>query len=221
LSDHGVDIVPARDAIDRAASMAQTVSLISVNGVVAAACMLTDPPRPSAADAVKRLARLGVTSRMLTGDSEVTARAVAREIGIELVDAGVNPDGKVAAVRRAMSDGRRVAMVGDGVNDAAALAAADVGMAFATGADVAGAAAGINLIGSTPHLVADAVELARRSVRIIRQNLFWAFAYNVAMLPLAAVGRIPPGWAAGAMMLSSITVVLNALRLRLPPREND
>lgn len=109
-------------------------------------------------------------------------------------------------------------MVGDGVNDAAALAAADVGVAFATGADVAVAAAGVNLVGSTPHLVADAVELARSSVRVIRQNLFWAFAYNVLMLPLAVVGRLPAEWAAGAMMLSSLTVVLNALRLRMPRR---
>ena len=150
---------------------------------------------------------------MLTGDERTTADSVASAVGIEDVHAGVDPAGKVERIEALRRDGARVAMVGDGVNDAAALAAAHVGVAFASGADVAGEAAGINLIGSTPHLVADAMELARASVRVIRQNLFWAFAYNVAMIPLAAAGKLPPGLAAGAMMLSSLTVVLNALRL--------
>jgi Cu+-exporting ATPase len=153
---------------------------------------------------------------MLTGDQEGAARAVAEQVGIRRIRAGVDPAGKVARITELRRMGRRVAMVGDGVNDAAALAAADVGVAFATGADVACETAGINLIGSTPHLVADSVELASASLRVIRQNLFWAFFYNVLMIPLAALGKLPPAVAAGAMMVSSLTVVLNALRL---PRE--
>lgn len=192
----------------------QTHAWVAVDGAVVARIELTDTIRPSASDAIRRLAALGMRSEMLTGDHAAAAQRIAEAAGIDTVHAGMDPAGKVARVEALRREGRRVAMVGDGVNDAAALAAADVGIAFATGADVAGEAAGINLVGSTPHLVADAAELARRSVRIIRQNLFWAFLYNVLMIPLAAVGKLPPSLAAGAMMLSSLTVVLNALRLR-------
>jgi Cu+-exporting ATPase len=189
------------------------VAAVAVEGAPAGLMMLTDAVRPSSRAAVSRLRSLGIRSEMLTGDEEAVGRAVARRVGIEQVLAGVDPAGKVSRILDLKRSGRRVAMVGDGVNDAAALAAADVGIAFATGADVAGEAAGINLVGSTPHLVADAVELARQSLRVIRQNLFWAFFYNALMIPLAAVGKLPPAMAAGAMMASSLTVVLNALRL--------
>jgi Cu+-exporting ATPase len=167
---------------------------------------------------VQRLSRIGVESAMLTGDARGAALAVAQEIGIDgsRVFAESLPEDKARMVSelRHPSGGRRVAMVGDGVNDAAALAAADVGIAFAAGAQAASEAAGIQLVGSTPLLVADAVELARASLRIIRQNLFWAFFYNILMIPLAATARLDPGLAAGAMMISSLTVVLNALRLK-------
>jgi Cu+-exporting ATPase len=187
---------------------------VVVDGKLAATIHLTDMLRPSARLAVERLARLGVQSDLLTGDEQVSARRVAAQLGIEQVRAGVDPLGKVCYIEELRRSKQRVAMVGDGVNDAAALAAADVGIAFASGADVAADAADIHLVGSTPHLVADAIELARASVRIIRQNLFWAFFYNILMIPLAAMGAVPPMWAAGAMMISSLTVVLNALRLQ-------
>lgn len=174
-----------------------------------------DSVRPSAASAIGRLRRMGIASRLLTGDSPTAADGVASLVGIDAdcVDAAVDPAGKrdrVAALRQASN---AVAMIGDGINDAAALAAADVGVAFATGADVAVESAGISLVGSTPQLVADAVEISRVAVRVIRENLFWAFFYNLLMIPLAATGHVPPGWAAAAMMLSSLTVVLNALRI--------
>ena len=187
---------------------------VALDGRLSATIILSDTLRPSAQFAVARLSSLGVQSDLLTGDEEPAAQRVARELSLAQVRAGVDPAGKVAYIDELRRSGQRVAMVGDGVNDAAALAAADVGIAFATGADVAGEAAGINLVGSTPHLVADAIELARTSLRIIRQNLFWAFFYNILMIPLAAIGMVPPMIAAGAMMLSSLTVVLNALRLQ-------
>lgn len=190
-----------------------TAVWVALDGAAIGAILLGDAVRPSSRAAVQRVAALGARSEMLTGDEASAARWVAATVGVDEVHAGVDPAGKVGRIEALMRDGARVAMVGDGVNDAAALAAANVGVAFATGADVAGEAAGINLVGSTPHLVADAMELARASVRVIRQNLVWAFAYNVAMIPLAAAGRLPPGLAAGAMMISSLTVVLNALRL--------
>ncbi len=184
----------------------------------AGAFLLRDRVRPSAREAIERLARLGVRSEILTGDSRLAAKAIAHEIGLSgsAVTSDVSPEQKARRIRdvRDEQNGVRVAMVGDGVNDAAALAAADVGIAFAAGAQTACDAADIQLIGSTPLLVADAIELARAAGRIIRQNLFWAFFYNVLMIPLAAAGRLSPMWAAAAMMLSSLTVVLNALRLQ-------
>lgn len=205
------------DALTRIAEAARaegdTVVGVAVAGRPAGVFLVADSIRPAAAAAVSRLRELGVRSEMLTGDEAAVGRAVAAQVGIDGVWAGVSPAVKVARIEELRRGGERVAMIGDGVNDAAALAAADVGIAFATGADVAAEAAGVNLIGSSPQLAADAVALARASLRVIRQNLFWAFFYNVLMIPLAAVGALPPAVAAGAMMVSSLTVVLNALRL--------
>lgn len=186
---------------------------IALDGKPAGLVSFRDTVRPSSASAVARLRSRGIAQEMLTGDEASTARSVADAVGIERVSSAISPAGKQARVEELVRSGRRVAMVGDGVNDAAALASATVGVAFAGGADVTGESAGIHLIGSTPHLVADAVDLARVARRVIRQNLFWAFVYNALMIPFAATGRLPPAAAAAAMAASSLTVVLNALRL--------
>jgi len=157
---------------------------------------------------------------MVTGDRSATARAVAVDVGIDEVIAEVDPVEKVDAVTRAAATGNGVAFVGDGLNDAPALAAASVGIAMGSGTDVALAAADANLLGPSLEGVPLTLELSRRAYRIIQQNLFWAFAYNVVMIPLAVFGRIEPMWAAAAMAASSVTVVANALRLRrFVPRE--
>ena len=179
-------------------------------GVIA----VTDQVKPEAAATVARLTRAGFDLALVTGDHRRTAQAVAAEVGIERVMAEVMPEGKVHEVERLQRAGRSVIFVGDGLNDAPALALAEVGVAIGGGTDVAAAAADVNLLGGSIGSVADALELARRTYRVIAQNLFWAFAYNVVMIPLAVFGVLDPMWAAAAMATSSVTVVLNALRLR-------
>jgi heavy metal translocating P-type ATPase len=175
---------------------------------------VADVVRPEAADAVGDLRGSGLEVTMATGDHEMTARAVAARIGIDRVLAGVLPAGKVEEVLRLRDEGHTVVFVGDGLNDAPAIAAASVGVAMGGGTDVALAAADVHLLGGSLRSVVDALALARRTYRVIQQNLFWAFAYNVVMIPLAVVGALDPMLAAAAMAFSSLTVVANALRLR-------
>ena len=191
-----------------------TVMLAAVDGILLGWMGVADPIRESARVAVTRLASAGVTAIMLTGDNRRTAEAVAADIGITRFFAGVLPGGKAEAVEKLRAEGHTVAMVGDGVNDAPALAAADVGFAMGSGTDVAMHTAGITLMRAEPLLVADAISISRATSRKIRQNLFWAFAYNVVGLPLAAMGLLTPMIAGGAMALSSVSVVSNALLLR-------
>jgi P-type Cu+ transporter len=173
-----------------------------------------DAVKPTSADAVSTLRRMGLVPVLLTGDSRATAEAVAREVGIEHVIAGVSPAGKTEEIRRLQASGEVVAMVGDGVNDAPALAQADLGLAMGTGTDVAIEASDLTLVSGDLRAAADAIGLARRTLRTIRANLFWAFAYNVAAIPLAAAGLLNPVIAAAAMAASSLFVVGNSLRLR-------
>jgi Cu+-exporting ATPase len=173
-----------------------------------------DEPKPTARAAVDELRRLGIHTTMISGDNEGAAAHVARQLGLEHYEANVLPRDKAKRVEALKKDGRIVAMVGDGINDAPALAAADVGIAMGSGTDVAMHAAGVTLLRSDPRLVADAIAISRATVRKIRQNLFWAFIYNVIGIPLAAFGLLTPIFAGAAMAFSSFSVVSNALLLK-------
>ena len=199
----------------------KTPLIATVDGAPLAILALADVPKAAAAEAVAELRRMGLRTLLISGDTQRTAAAVARIVGIDDVRAGVRPDGKAALVAELQRSGRKVAMIGDGVNDAPALAQADLGVAIGSGTDVAIASAGIVLVGGDPRGVARALRLSRKTVGTIRTNLFWAFFYNVALIPLAAGALYPftglvlsPILAAGAMAISSVTVVTNSLRLR-------
>jgi len=193
-----------------------TAVLVAWDGRARGVLVLRDPVKPTSRDAVDDLRALGLRPVLLTGDNAGAARAVAREVGIPEADvvAEVLPADKVDVVARLQAEGRRVAMVGDGVNDAAALATADLGLAMGTGTDVAIEAADVTLVRGDLRSAAQAVRLSRRTLRVIQQNLFWAFAYNVAAIPLAALGLLNPMIAGAAMAFSSVLVVANSLRLR-------
>jgi Cu+-exporting ATPase len=206
---------------DALAAEAHTPVFVVVDGAVVAVIAMADAVRPGAAEAVAAIRRIGLDSVMLTGDDARTAEAVARDVGIGRVAANLLPEGKLEEVRRLQAEGRVVAMVGDGINDAPALAQADVGIAMGTGTDVAIEAGDITLMRGDPIGVSRSIDLARRTMRVMRQNLFWAFVYNVVGIPIAAGAlypafglRLTPAFAAAAMAVSSLSVVTNSLRLR-------
>jgi Cu+-exporting ATPase len=221
LEDAGVATAPLAERARQIAAQGRTPVLVAIDGVLAGLIGVADPIRDGAREAVARLEVMGCEIVLLTGDRRETAEAVAREVGIDRVIAEVLPGGKAEEIARLRAAGRHVAMVGDGVNDAPALASADLGVAVGTGSDVAIAASNITLVGADPRTVAVALELARRALLTIRQNLAWAFVYNILGIPLAAGVLYPAtGWllspivASAAMALSSVSVVTNSLRLR-------
>ncbi len=217
----GLDVAVFADVAQRLGEQGKTPLYAALDGRLAAVIAVSDPIKPDTAAAIARLHALGLKVAMITGDNQRTAQAIARQLGIDEVVAEVLPEGKVDAVRRLKAAHGRLAYVGDGINDAPALAAADVGMAIGTGTDVAIEAADVVLMSGSLQGVPNAIALSRATMRNIGQNLFWAFAYNTALIPLAA-GALYPSWgvllspvfAAGAMALSSVFVVGNALRLR-------
>ncbi|GAA3128512.1 heavy metal translocating P-type ATPase [Streptosporangium carneum] len=201
-------------ALEAAQAAGRTAVAVGWDGQARAILVVADTVKPTSAQAIAELRALGLTPVLLTGDNEAVARSVAAEVGIEEVIAEVLPADKVDVVKRLQAEGRSVAMVGDGVNDAAALAQADLGLAMGTGTDAAIEAADLTLVRGDLRVAADAIRLSRRTLRTIKGNLFWAFAYNVAALPLAALGLLNPMIAGAAMAFSSVFVVSNSLRLR-------
>jgi Cu+-exporting ATPase len=221
LAEHGIDITPLNDAAERQRAKSATVIFIGLDGRLAGFVAIADPIKQTTPAALKGLRDAGVRIVMLTGDGRTTAEAVGRELGIDEVVAEVFPEDKARIVQRLRSEGRIVAMAGDGVNDAPALAAAEVGIAMGTGTDVAMESAGVTLLKGDLMGIVRARRLSHATMKNIRQNLFLSFAYNVAGIPLAAGVLYPffglllsPVVAAAAMALSSVSVITNALRLR-------
>jgi len=205
-------LIPAamNDALVDARTGGNIGILVAINGTVQGVCVVADRPKANSAAAISALRDLGLRPILLTGDSRATALAVAKQVGIEADE----PEEKVRVVADLQARGYAVAMVGDGVNDAAALAQANVGIAMGTGTDVAINASDLTIVSGDLRLVADAILLSRATLRTISANVFWAFAYNTAAIPLAALGLLNPMWAGLAMALSSVFVVTNSLRLR-------
>jgi Cu+-exporting ATPase len=213
-------IIPSvlRDALAASRERGETAVVVAWDAQAKAVISVADQPKSTSPDAIAQLKLMGLAPILLTGDNEVTARAIAESVGIDTDEhhlyAGVLPDEKVAIVKDLQERGYAVAMVGDGVNDAAALAQADVGIAMGGGTDVAMQASDLTIVNGDLRSVPDAIRLSRATLRTIRTNVFWAFAYNVAAIPLAASGRMNPMWAGLAMASSSVFVVTNSLRLR-------
>jgi Cu+-exporting ATPase len=214
LAEEGIDSATLNDEATRLAEQGKTPVFVTVDGKSAAIFAIADQPRPGAREAIALLHRLGLKTVMATGDVEAVARHVAREVGIDEVVARATPADKLAVIRRLQEAGQKVGMIGDGINDAPALAAADVGFAIGGGADIAVESADITLVGGDIARVAAGIDLSRKTMAIIRQNLFWALGYNVISIPVAAAGRLNPMIAAAAMAMSSVSVVTNSLRLQ-------
>jgi Cu+-exporting ATPase len=215
LADYALHLDDAlQESLREAESQGRTAVAVGWDGRARGVLVVADTVKPTSAEAVSRLRALGLTPIMLTGDNATAAAAIARQVGIDEVIAEVLPQDKVAVIERLQREGKRVAMVGDGVNDAAALARADLGLAIGTGTDIAIEAADLTLVRGDLTAAPDAIRLARRTLGTIKGNLFWAFGYNVAMIPLAMAGLLNPMLAGAAMAFSSVFVVSNSLRLR-------
>jgi Cu+-exporting ATPase len=214
MRDASIDTAPASDAILRFSEQGKTLILVAADGRLVGMIAVADTLRPASNKTAAELKEMGFELVLLTGDNSRTAHAIAAQAGIDKVFAEVLPQEKSAKIQELQSQGKIVAMVGDGMNDAPSLAQADVGIAVGTGTDIAMETADITLMQSDLRGVLRAIRLSRQTMRTIKQNLFWAFIYNSIGIPLAAIGMLNPMFAAGAMALSSVSVVTNSLRLK-------
>lgn len=214
MQQYGIDISSVLPEMEKLESDGKTAMLAGINGQYAGLVAVADTIKDTSKEAIRRLQGMGIKVIMMTGDNERTAQAIGKEVGVDAVIAEVLPEGKAEEVKKLQQQGKKVAMVGDGINDAPALAVADIGMAIGTGTDVAMEAADITLIRGDLNSIADAILMSRKTMRNIKQNLFWAFAYNTIGIPIAAIGLLAPWVAGAAMAFSSVSVVLNALRLQ-------
>jgi len=214
MNKYNVDISNILTIMEELEANGKTAMLASMNGQYAGLIAVADTIKETSKKAIERLRKMNIEVIMMTGDNQRTATAIGTEVGIDHVIAEVLPEGKAEEVKKLQAAGKKVAMVGDGINDAPALVVADIGMAIGTGTDVAMEAADITLIRGDLNSIADAIIMSRKTMRNIKQNLFWAFAYNTLGIPIAAVGLLAPWVAGAAMAFSSVSVVLNALRLQ-------
>ena len=214
MAERGLNTNEINAEVSRLQSEGKTTILVAVDDQIVGAFEIADTVKEGSIEAIQQLHQMGIQVTMLTGDNLQTALAIAKQVGIDQVLAEVLPGDKAAQVKKLQAQGLVTAMVGDGVNDAPALAQADVGIAIGTGADVAMASAPVVLISGDLRGAARAIRLSRATMTTIRQNLFWAFIYNIILIPAAALGYLVPVLAAGAMAFSSVFVVTNSLRLR-------
>ncbi|MEK3995290.1 heavy metal translocating P-type ATPase [Psychrobacillus sp. FSL K6-2365] len=214
MQQYGIDITSVLPAMEELERDGKTAMLAGINGQYAGLVAVADTIKDTSREAVHRLQQMGIKVIMMTGDNERTAQAIGKEVGVDAVIAEVLPEGKAEEVKKLQQQGKKVAMVGDGINDAPALATANIGMAIGTGTDVAMEAADVTLIRGDLNSIADAIIMSRKTMRNIKQNLFWAFGYNTLGIPIAAIGLLAPWVAGAAMAFSSVSVVLNALRLQ-------
>ncbi|MDR7001329.1 heavy metal translocating P-type ATPase [Neobacillus niacini] len=214
MNSENIDVTQALSTMESLESHGKTAMLVSIDGAYIGIIAVADAIKETSKEAVRRLKELNINVIMITGDNSRTAESIAKQVGIDRVIAEVLPEGKAEEVNKLQKEGRKVAMVGDGINDAPALAVADIGMALGTGTDVAMEAADITLIKGDLNTIADAIFMSKKTIRNIKQNLFWALAYNCIGIPIAAMGLLAPWLAGAAMAFSSVSVVLNALRLQ-------
>lgn len=220
MNKYEVSVAFANAKMEKLEESGKTAMLVAVDGVYEGIVAVADTVKDTSKGAIKRLKEMGLEVIMITGDNERTANAIASEVGVDSVIAEVLPEGKAAEVKKLQQQGKRVAMVGDGINDAPALAIADIGMAIGTGTDVAMEAADITLMRGDLNSIADAIWMSKKTIQNIKQNLFWAFGYNTLGIPVAAAGFLAPWLAGAAMAFSSVSVVLNALRLQRVKMQN-
>ncbi|WP_446810535.1 heavy metal translocating P-type ATPase [Methylomonas sp. 2BW1-5-20] len=213
LENQQVEVVRLAEQADNFASQGQTPVYMAINGKEAAVFAIADSPRPEAAAAIERLHQLGIKTMMVTGDTEKTAYYIADKVGIADVVANAKPEQKLQIIRQLQDEGHNVGMIGDGINDAPALAAANVGFAVGSGTDIAIESSDLTLVQGDIGKVTDTIELSAFTIRVIKQNLFWAFGYNTVAIPVAALGKLNPMIASAAMALSSVSVIVNSLRL--------